>query len=80
MAMVGAYVLAGELKAAGGDHAAAFAAYEKELRDHVTANQRVAIANLRARQAQAENGPEALVDAGAEEFAQVVASFTVRDY
>ncbi|MBO2462962.1 FAD-dependent monooxygenase [Actinomadura violacea] len=45
MAMVGAYVLAGELKAAGGDHRAAFAAYEAELRDFVTANQDLAITN-----------------------------------
>ncbi|GIG66841.1 FAD-dependent monooxygenase [Phytomonospora endophytica] len=35
-AVVGAYILAGELAAAGGDHAVAFAAYEKELRDFAT--------------------------------------------
>jgi len=35
LALVGAYVLAGELAAAGGDHAAAFAAYEREMRDYV---------------------------------------------
>jgi len=35
-AVVGAYVLAGELAAAGGDHVAGFAAYEKELRDFAT--------------------------------------------
>lgn len=37
-----AYVLAGELAAAGGDHRAAFAAYEKEIRKFTTACQRVA--------------------------------------
>ncbi len=39
MALVGAYVLAGELAAAG-DHRTAFAAYEREMRDYVTAAQR----------------------------------------
>ncbi|NEA32488.1 FAD-dependent monooxygenase [Streptomyces sp. SID13031] len=34
-AIVAAYVLAGELAAAGGDHAAAFAAYERQLRKPV---------------------------------------------
>ncbi|MFG1753175.1 FAD-dependent monooxygenase [Streptosporangium sandarakinum] len=34
MAMVGAYVLAGELAAAGGDHRTAFARYEEEMRDY----------------------------------------------
>ncbi|HEY7595420.1 MAG TPA: FAD-dependent monooxygenase [Actinophytocola sp.] len=32
LALVGAYVLAGELRAAGGDHTAAFRAYEDQLR------------------------------------------------
>lgn len=35
-AVVGAYVLAGELAAAGGDHARAFARYEQRLRPFVT--------------------------------------------
>jgi 2-polyprenyl-6-methoxyphenol hydroxylase-like FAD-dependent oxidoreductase len=38
-AVVGAYVLAGELAAAGGDHAAAFARYEGRLRKSVQATQ-----------------------------------------
>ncbi|MEJ3744401.1 FAD-dependent monooxygenase [Actinomycetes bacterium KLBMP 9797] len=40
MALVGAYVLAGELAAAGGDHRAAFARYEAEMRTYVEANQK----------------------------------------
>ncbi|MES4900901.1 MULTISPECIES: FAD-dependent monooxygenase [unclassified Streptomyces] len=48
MALVGAYVLAGELKAADGDHEAAFAAYERELRAYVTANQELALTNRAA--------------------------------
>ncbi|MFK8847312.1 FAD-dependent monooxygenase [Streptomyces sp. Ac-502] len=42
MALVGAYVLAGELEAAGGDPRTAFARYEAEMRPYVTANQRMA--------------------------------------
>ncbi|WP_232662900.1 FAD-dependent monooxygenase [Pseudonocardia sp. TRM90224] len=45
LALVGAYVLAGELKAAGGDHAAAFASYEREMREFVAANQHLATIN-----------------------------------
>jgi 2-polyprenyl-6-methoxyphenol hydroxylase-like FAD-dependent oxidoreductase len=36
MALVGAYVLAGELAAAAGDYRMAFASYESEMRDFVT--------------------------------------------
>lgn len=42
LALVGAYVLAGEL-AARADHRAAFAAYEEVLRDYVAANQRLGV-------------------------------------
>lgn len=35
LAVVGAYVLAGELAAAGGDHVRGFAAYEREMADYV---------------------------------------------
>jgi 2-polyprenyl-6-methoxyphenol hydroxylase-like FAD-dependent oxidoreductase len=41
LALVGAYVLAGELAAAQGDHAAAFAAYEREMREFVEKNQKL---------------------------------------
>lgn len=38
-ALIGAYVLAGELAAAGGDHTTAFAAYERGMRGYVTEHQ-----------------------------------------
>jgi 2-polyprenyl-6-methoxyphenol hydroxylase-like FAD-dependent oxidoreductase len=41
LALVGAYVLAGELAAAGGNHATAFAAYEREMRDYVAQCQKL---------------------------------------
>ncbi|MFF0437348.1 FAD-dependent monooxygenase [Streptomyces sp. NPDC004327] len=42
LALTGAYVLAGELAAAGGDHEAAFAAYEELMRPGVELNRRFA--------------------------------------
>ncbi|HEX6683952.1 MAG TPA: FAD-dependent monooxygenase [Candidatus Limnocylindrales bacterium] len=42
LALVGAYVLAGELAAAGGDHVAAFACYERIMRPYAQANQKFA--------------------------------------
>ncbi|TDD38145.1 FAD-dependent oxidoreductase [Actinomadura sp. KC06] len=87
MAMVGAYVLAGELKAADGDHVRAFAAYEEELRGYVGANQRIAVENMRARRAQLaaetqgeEAAAEALAEIGVEEFTEVVSSYTIKRY
>ncbi|GAB3580219.1 FAD-binding protein [Amycolatopsis endophytica] len=86
MALVGAYVLAGELAAAGGDHRAAFAAYEKELRGYVQANQDMAIANMEMRRAgtmqaaEESESAEALVESGMADFAQVVGSYTIKDY
>jgi 2-polyprenyl-6-methoxyphenol hydroxylase-like FAD-dependent oxidoreductase len=38
LALVGAYVLAGELAVAGGEHTAAFAAYETAMRPYVAKN------------------------------------------
>ncbi|HEY3505049.1 MAG TPA: FAD-dependent monooxygenase [Actinocatenispora sp.] len=46
LALVGAYVLAGEL-AATDDHRAAFAAYERRMRPYVEANQKLGPANVR---------------------------------
>ena len=47
LAMMGAYVLAGELKGALGDHTLAFPRYERALRDVVTQEQRKVGANAR---------------------------------
>ena len=41
MAIVGAYVLAGELYAAGGDHRVAFPVYENEMRSFIEKNQKL---------------------------------------
>ncbi|MGP3975636.1 FAD-dependent monooxygenase [Streptomyces sp. 8N114] len=86
MALVGAYVLAGELKAADGDHRAAFAAYERELRPWVTANQALAdrmIDDAERQSAEAEReegGEESLPAAVDDAYYAVVDDFTIRDY
>ncbi|MBI3801312.1 MAG: FAD-dependent monooxygenase [Deltaproteobacteria bacterium] len=43
MALVGAYVLAGELAAAGADYRAAFTRYEQECRSYMKQNQEIAL-------------------------------------
>ncbi|MFJ2033286.1 FAD-dependent monooxygenase [Streptosporangium sp. NPDC087985] len=47
LALVGAYVLAAELAAAGGDHVAAFNAYERRMRPFVHENQKLGPANIK---------------------------------
>jgi len=46
LAVVGAYVLAGELAAAGGDHIRAFRAYEASIFDYVRASRAFALRNV----------------------------------
>ncbi|MEU1905062.1 FAD-dependent monooxygenase [Streptomyces hygroscopicus] len=83
VALIAAYVLAGELRAADGDHTAAFAAYERELRDHVTASQQLALAHkahqeaYRASAGQQPDTHPTNIDAA---FYEVVDSYTVKDY
>jgi 2-polyprenyl-6-methoxyphenol hydroxylase-like FAD-dependent oxidoreductase len=83
MALVGAYVLAGELRAADGDHTAAFAAYEGELRGFVADNQDIALHGMESRSG-TESGEgliEELSDAEREaSFHKVVNSYTLKDY
>jgi 2-polyprenyl-6-methoxyphenol hydroxylase-like FAD-dependent oxidoreductase len=47
LALVGAYVLAGELKAAAGDHVVAFSRYEAKMRGFVAKNQRLGTDGVR---------------------------------
>ncbi|WP_431893882.1 FAD-dependent monooxygenase [Nonomuraea sp. bgisy101] len=75
MAMVGAYVLAGELAAAGGDHVAGFAAYERELREYVRRNQELAYTNKARVEAE-----QAGVEFDGEDFAEVAGGLTLKDY
>jgi 2-polyprenyl-6-methoxyphenol hydroxylase-like FAD-dependent oxidoreductase len=63
LALVGAYLLAGELAAAGWDPEAGFAAYEQQMRPFVEANQEIGRLHVRSRDA-AEPGTEPDWDLG----------------
>ncbi|TDT29300.1 2-polyprenyl-6-methoxyphenol hydroxylase-like FAD-dependent oxidoreductase [Streptomyces sp. BK208] len=71
LALVGAYVLAGELAAAGWDPDAGFARYESRMRPYVEANQEIGRLNARSRDLP---GPDAepLPDFAGEWFAELV--------
>jgi 2-polyprenyl-6-methoxyphenol hydroxylase-like FAD-dependent oxidoreductase len=86
MAMVGAYVLAGELKAAGGDHRAAFTGYQNELREYVAQNQRLALTNkarveaeTAAAMGEAETA-QAMGEHDYQDFSDVVNALKLKDY
>ena len=49
LALVGAYMLAGELAAAGWDPVAGFAGYERRMRSFVEANQEIGRLHVRSR-------------------------------
>jgi 2-polyprenyl-6-methoxyphenol hydroxylase-like FAD-dependent oxidoreductase len=59
LALVGAYVLAGELAAASGDHLIAFAKYEKEMRSFIKCNQAIGTRSAKIFRAHATNRPMA---------------------
>ncbi|WP_086666508.1 FAD-dependent monooxygenase [Lentzea kentuckyensis] len=66
LALVGAYLLAGELAAAGWDPVAGFAAYETRMRSFVEANQEIGRLHAQSRavpRPDAEPGPEPDMDA-----------------
>ncbi|MER6046287.1 FAD-dependent monooxygenase [Streptomyces sp. NPDC001793] len=87
LALIGAYVLAGELKAARGDHLAAFAAYERELREHVAGTQQLALDNKeRMEEATAATSQDeselaqAIGDRDMREFYEFINSLTLKKY
>ncbi|MEU0504642.1 FAD-dependent monooxygenase [Nocardia sp. NPDC005998] len=71
LALVGAYLLAGELAAAGWDPEAGFAGYEGRMRSFVEANQEIGRLNARSRDVP---GPDAEpnIDFGSEWFTELV--------
>lgn len=69
VALLGAYILAGELRAAGDDHALGFANYHREFRDYVQRNQWLVVDNI--------PGGAPIPQ---EVFDRIVASITLKDY
>lgn len=79
LAMIGAYVLAGELMLAKGDYALAFAAYEKELRNFVDINQQIGKKNIECMIPQTE--VKAWMDADIfEQLNRASKSIVLKDY
>jgi 2-polyprenyl-6-methoxyphenol hydroxylase-like FAD-dependent oxidoreductase len=79
MALVGAYVLAGELRAADGDHEAAFAAYEHELRDYAAADPRLAYTQRPPKEA-CDATDTGVAVPGAADADEVIGSLRLKDY
>ncbi|MBB4763094.1 FAD-dependent monooxygenase [Amorphoplanes digitatis] len=76
MAMVGAYVLAGEIAASGTDLAAGITRYEDELREYVLRNQAAARnLNDQNRSDDAQPGPGDFTD-----FGTMVQDLSLKDY
>lgn len=76
MAMVGAYVLAGEIAASGADLAAGITRYEDELRDYVLRNQAAARKlNDQNQSDDAQSGPGDFTD-----FGIMVEDLSLKDY
>ncbi|MEU1524472.1 FAD-dependent monooxygenase [Nocardia rhamnosiphila] len=67
LALVGAYLLAGELAAAGWEPEAGFAGYERRMRSFVEANQEIGRLHVRSRDV-----PEPSIDFGSEWFTELV--------
>jgi 2-polyprenyl-6-methoxyphenol hydroxylase-like FAD-dependent oxidoreductase len=57
LALIGAYVLAGELAAASGDYRAAFLLYEKEMRPFVALNQALGIKSAKLMRSKEKSDP-----------------------
>jgi len=88
LALVGAYVLAGELAAASGDHRTAFAEYDRLLRPFVAANQQLgmqsaAFMTQKPVTASAElsgSDIESVIEASTERIAAAANAITLKDY
>ncbi|HEU4999463.1 MAG TPA: FAD-dependent monooxygenase [Lapillicoccus sp.] len=87
LAILGAYVLAGELAAADGDVAAAFAEYDRVMRPYVDANQALGIRSAGFMTAEDDAAPEltgemveSVIDATTERIAAAASAIELKDY
>ena len=87
LAILGAYVLAGELAAADGDPALAFAQYDQVMRPFVDANQALGIQSAGFMTADAPDSPELtgamvqdVIDATTQRIADAANSIDLKDY
>ena len=88
LALIGAYVLAGELAAASGDHQAAFAEYERVMRPFVTTNQQLGIQSASFMTQGAGAAPaelsgseiESTIDRSTQRITEAANAITLKDY
>ena len=83
LALVGAYLLAGELAAAGWDPAVGFAAYERRMRPFVEANQEIGRMHVQSRDVpgpDAEPSPEPDMEALMELVERAINGVELPDY
>jgi 2-polyprenyl-6-methoxyphenol hydroxylase-like FAD-dependent oxidoreductase len=88
IALIGAYLLAGELAAASGDHGAALAEYDQLMRPFITANQQLGIQSASFMTQDPVTAPvelsgseiESVIDRSTERIAEAASAFTLKDY
>jgi 2-polyprenyl-6-methoxyphenol hydroxylase-like FAD-dependent oxidoreductase len=88
IALIGAYVLAGELAAARGDHQAAFAEYDRVMRPFIAANQALGIRSAQFMTQDPASAPvelsgreiEAVIDRSTDRIADAANAITLKDY
>jgi 2-polyprenyl-6-methoxyphenol hydroxylase-like FAD-dependent oxidoreductase len=88
LALIGAYVLTGELAAASGDHRAAFAEYDRLMRPFITANQQLGIQSASRMTQDPAAGPvelsgseiESVIDRSTERITEAAGAITLKDY
>jgi 2-polyprenyl-6-methoxyphenol hydroxylase-like FAD-dependent oxidoreductase len=88
LALIGAYVLAGELAAAGGDHQAAFAEYDRVMRPFITVNQALEIQSAQFMTQDLASAPvelsgpeiESVIDRSTHRIEDAASAITLKDY
>jgi 2-polyprenyl-6-methoxyphenol hydroxylase-like FAD-dependent oxidoreductase len=88
LALVGAYVLAGELAVADGDHRAAFAAYDRLMRPFVEVNQQLGIQSACFMTQDPTSAPvdlsgsdiESVIDSSTDRITVAANAITLKDY
>jgi 2-polyprenyl-6-methoxyphenol hydroxylase-like FAD-dependent oxidoreductase len=88
LALIGAYVLAGELAAGGGDHEAAFAEYDRLMRPFIAVNQTLGIQSAQfmtqdptsARVELSGREIESVIDRSTDRIADAANAITLKDY
>jgi 2-polyprenyl-6-methoxyphenol hydroxylase-like FAD-dependent oxidoreductase len=87
LALIGAYVLAGELAAARGGHEAAFAEYDRAMRPFIAVNQALGIQSAQFMTGPA-SGPvelsgreiESVIERSTDRIAEAAKAITLKDY